>query len=135
MTRVLPDLEDAEFAPFFDGLRKHELRVQRCAACQELRWPPRPVCGGCGDDALEWVAVPRRGRLYSWVTIWRVAAPELKAEVPFDVAVVALDADPRLRMLGRVEPSPGRELAIEAPMDVVFHAVTDVVTLAYWRLA
>jgi len=120
---------------FWDHTRKHELRVQRCAACQELRWPPRPVCGSCGDDAVEWVAVPRRGRLYSWVTIWRATVPALQAEVPFDVAVVALDADPRLRMLGRVEAVPDRELAIDSPMNVVFHAVTDDVTLAYWRLA
>ena len=37
---------DTEF--FWDGITRHELRIQRCSECGALRHPPGPVCPDCG---------------------------------------------------------------------------------------
>ncbi|HZP15545.1 MAG TPA: OB-fold domain-containing protein, partial [Nocardioides sp.] len=55
---------DNEF--FWDGARKHELRIQQCAACKELHNPPTPRCWYCGGFDMGWIVSAGKGRLYSF---------------------------------------------------------------------
>ena len=36
-----------ENAPYWESLKKHELRLQRCTECATLRYPVSPVCYQC----------------------------------------------------------------------------------------
>ena len=45
---------DSQF--FWDGTAAEELRVQKCNACGELRFPPGPACPDCGALDRGWVA-------------------------------------------------------------------------------
>ena len=76
-------------------------RAARCGSCGELSFPPRPHCLVCGSDAGvpdELVPLPRRGEVYSVVTIH--AAVPGKAS-PYSLAVVTLAGTP-LRVLAPV---------------------------------
>lgn len=55
---------DNEF--FWDGARRHELRIQQCQACKELHNPPTPRCWHCGSFDMGWIVSSGRGRLYSF---------------------------------------------------------------------
>ena len=44
---LLPDIEDPDGAPFWEGAALGELRVQACGACGAWRMPPRPMCPKC----------------------------------------------------------------------------------------
>ena len=55
---------DNEF--FWDGARKHELRIQQCGACKELHNPPTPRCGHCGSFDMGWIVSSGKARLYSF---------------------------------------------------------------------
>ena len=102
-----PDLSDANFAPFWEGTREHQLRIQKCNDCGTHRWPPRVTCRHCRSTAVDWVAVEPRGSLYSYTIVGRPTAKGF-SKTPYAVAIVSLDEPGNVRIIGAViniEPS------------------------------
>jgi uncharacterized OB-fold protein len=127
---------DPEHAPFWEGTRLDELRVQRCRECGAHRWPPRPRCAACGSFEVAWVAVPGRGTLFSWIVARQAFLPAFARRVPYVVAIVELDEPRGIRLLGNlVEVDPDGPLRPGLPLEVVFEIVTPEVTLPQWRPA
>jgi uncharacterized protein len=133
MTLPLPDVSDPDYAPHFEAVRRGVLAVPECVRCGRKHWPPRPTCPACGDAERRWVEVPGRGRLYSWVTTWRTTIREFEQDLPFVVGVVELDTDDLIRFLGRVVDYEEDSLAMDMPVELTVHQVTDEVSLPYWR--
>src|SRR4051812_15836742 len=79
--------------PFWDGCAAGELRMQRCRACDELYFPPRPACPRCLSDAVTWETLSGRGTLHTYLINHR-AAPGF--EPPYAIAVVQLAEGPRM---------------------------------------
>jgi len=136
---ILPDTEDPESGPFWQGTAQGELRVQRCGDCGHLRMPPRPMCPECRSLAVEWVALSGRGRVWSFVVSHPPLLPAYMEFAPYNVIAVELDEDPSLRLVGNLVVSaegPPNEIdpatiEIGEPVRVVFHQVEDV-TLPRW---
>ena len=63
--RPLP-LPTPETQHFWDGTRNGELRLQRCTACKESYFPPRPLCPNCGSRAVEIYKASGKATLYSY---------------------------------------------------------------------
>jgi hypothetical protein len=78
------------------------ISLLRCAGCGRLDGAGRTVCAGCLSFALEPVEVPGTGRLATWTTIRR-APSQFRDDAPYEVAVVDLDAGPRVT--GRLAPN------------------------------
>lgn len=135
---------DEETMGFWEAARRGELVVQACRSCGRLRHPPRPMCPACRSTDREWRAVPGTG------TVWSFAVPHppllvpYSSLAPYNVVVVELDADPRIRFVGNlldgadapldsVDPSTVR---IGEPVEVVFKSFgrTDGTseTLPFW---
>jgi uncharacterized protein len=94
---------DAPLAgPFWTAAGEGRLVIQQCESCGELRWPPLSGCPECLSRATSWVEVPPTGTIWSQVTYHRAFQAELKADIPYTVAMVALDDGPYL--VGRVAP-------------------------------
>lgn len=132
--RPLP-LRDEVTAPFWEGCRRGELRMQRCAECARYRFPPRPMCPRCLSFAAEWVLVSGEGSIYSFVICHPPVLPAFQAQVPFAVALVELAEDPALRLLGGVLDTPPDRLRIGQKVRVEFEEIADGVVLPQWRLA
>ncbi len=105
----------------------------RCADCGRIDSPGRAVCAGCLSTRLEPASVPGTGRLSTWTTIRR-APTRFREDAPYDIAVVDLDAGPRVT--GRlavgsapVAGAPVRAVAGDAPYPV-FEIVADAVAPA-----
>jgi len=81
---------------FWDGCRRHELRLQRCRQCRMLRHPPRPMCPRCNGTDYEWAEVSGRGVLYSFTVVHGPTLPAFQAQIPYNVAVVQLEEGPFL---------------------------------------
>ena len=60
-----PDIGPLD-APFWEGLRRHELLVQECTACSRLRFVPTELCPYCASPAATWTPVSGRGRVTWW---------------------------------------------------------------------
>ncbi len=91
--------------PFWDALRAHEVRIQRCTACGKYVFYPRANCPFCLSHDLEWQRVSGNGTVYTFTVARRPTAPPFADEVPQKIAVVELEEGPRLTTtLVNVEP-------------------------------
>ena len=92
-TRLKPIVTlDIKF--FWDACDKGELVVERCSACQKVRFPPRPMCPHCHSTKREHVKVSGRGKVYSWI---RPVHPKpVGFDAPPIVALVELEEGFRL---------------------------------------
>ncbi|MFH5926336.1 Zn-ribbon domain-containing OB-fold protein [Roseomonas xinghualingensis] len=113
--RLLP-VPNADTAPFWEGAARGELRLQRCAACGQAQFPPRAICVHCHAPAPAWEAASGRGRLVSHTRVHRPPSPAFKPDLPYVVALVALEEGPRimvnLRGVAAAEPRIGGALRI-----------------------
>ena len=55
--KFLPD-PTPETAPYWEGAKAHELRIQFCTECQKHFFYPRIFCPTCLSDAVEWRNLP-----------------------------------------------------------------------------
>ena len=121
--RPLP-VPTPETAHYWEGTARGALLLQRCRACSTTYLPPQPFCPACAHDDVEIVRASGRGTLHSYV-VTHLAAPGFEA--PYVLAVVELAEGPRLltNLVG-VAPDP-ELLVLDAPVEVVFEPVGDVV--------
>jgi uncharacterized OB-fold protein len=134
---------DAHSAPFFEGCRKGELRVQQCSATSRLIFPPRPLSPWAPHAKPSWTRVSGRGTIWSFVVPHPPLLPPFDALAPYNVILVALDEDPAVRLVGNLLPAEGAGIGdidpaairIGARVRVVFERVTDEITLPRWVLA
>ena len=136
---LLPDLDDEESAPFWEGCARGELVVQTCSSCGRRRMPPRPMCPYCRGLGLTWEPTSGRGRIWSYVVPHPPLLPAYQELAPYNAIVVALDEEPAIRFVGNLVASPEgainevdpASIAIGEPVRVVFQQVEDV-TLPRW---
>jgi len=136
---LLPPITD-ENAPFWEGARRGELRVQRCVDTGRLLFPPRLRSPWAGRRRPEWVAVSGRGTVWSFAVPHPPLLPRFSELAPYNVVLVALDEDPGIRLVGNLVPHPGggigeidaSTITIGEPVRVVFEAVTDAIHLPRW---
>ncbi|MGW3119741.1 Zn-ribbon domain-containing OB-fold protein [Streptomyces sp. NPDC001107] len=125
---MLDPVIDSDGAPFWGYARQGELRVQACADCGELRFPPRPCCPHCQSFASEWQAVAGHGRIWSYVVPHPPLLPDYADQSPYHVIVVELTDAPRIRLVGnlvaeagaRLDSVPPERVRIGARVQVVF---------------
>ena len=54
---------------FWDGTQAGELRLQRCDACANVYFPPRPFCPSCASRKVSIFKASGKGTLYSYVLV------------------------------------------------------------------
>ncbi len=143
MTLLLPIVDDPVAGPFWEGTGAGELRYQTCRDCGRFRHPPRPMCPSCRSLDSTWVKATGRGTIWSFVIAHPPLLPDYAAQAPYNVAVVTLDDDPTLRMVGNVVATPDGpigelgpdDLAIGSPVRVVFPEPVDGVVIPRWTPA
>lgn len=82
--------------PFWDGLKAHQVRLQRCADCAHWIFYPRLQCSHCASPNLEWQTVAGTGTLYTYTVARVPTLPEFADEMPQMLAVIALDQGPHI---------------------------------------
>ena len=90
---------------FWDGTQAGELRLQRCDACANIYFPPRPFCPAPGFTP------------------------------PYAIAVVELDEGPRLMSNIVDCPQTPEALELDMRLEVAFEKLDDNVTLPLFRPA
>jgi len=132
--RPVPLPDDASEA-YWKACREGSLRMQRCAECGRLRFPPRPMCPGCQSFECRWDAMSGRGRLYSWVVCHPPLLPAFQSRAPLVVVLVELEEGPELRIVGNLFDCPISEIEIGMPVEVCFEQLTPELSLPQWRPA
>ncbi|MFJ8798274.1 Zn-ribbon domain-containing OB-fold protein [Streptomyces sp. NPDC102487] len=138
---LLSPVLDDDGAPFWEYAAQGELRIQGCAGCGELRFPPRPCCPHCHSFASAWRRMTGRGRIWSYVVPHPPLLPAY-AELPgYNAIVVELADAPRIRLVGNLVSGPDAALnsvspdriRIGARVQAVFTEVNGV-TVPRWVL-
>jgi len=141
---MLVPTPDDESEGFWNGTAAGELRMQVCAACGRLRFPPRVMCPTCRSTQRRWQPVSGKGTIWSFVVPHPPLLPAYAAVAPYNVIVVTLAEDPALRLVGNLVTGPGGSIGeidpstieIGEPVHVVFseRAAPDgaTVTMPEW---
>jgi len=119
---------------FWEETARRRLVIQRCQACGSFVWCPRPHCGECGDERLEWTPVSGRGSVYSFTVIREAAGRGTKGfdkDIPYVVAWIDLDEGPRL--VSNVVQCPVEKVAIGMAVEVVFEEAGPGIFLPKFR--
>ena len=130
---LLP-LADALTQPFWDAAKQHRLAIQHCSDCGKLRHPPTRNCAACDSEAIGWRALSGRGTLYSFTIVHQTALPNWRAAGPFNIALVALEEAPEIRLVGNVVDCDDSRLRVGLPLVALFDDVTPEDTLVRWRV-
>ena len=126
-----PPLADATTLPWWEAAREHRLVVQRCAACEHTRHPPAPVCPECRSDASDWLEITGRGEVYTFTIVHRPIAAN--QDLPFVVAVIALEGSGGLRMISNVVGVSPDEVEIGMPVELVWEDMSEDLAMPRFR--
>jgi uncharacterized OB-fold protein len=121
-----------ETAHFWEGCRLGELRLQRCDACREAYFPPRPFCPTCGSRQVSIFKASGKGTLLSYVIHHR-PAPGFTA--PYAIAVVALAEGPRMMTNITGCPQTPEALLLDMPLEIVFEPQNEKISLPLFKPA
>jgi uncharacterized OB-fold protein len=117
--------------PYWEGLRRRELLLQKCDACGKVWYPPSPLCPGCWSRKFSWTRLCGRGRVNSWVVFHQSYYRGYDNELPYNVAEVELEEGPRL--LTNLVEVGNAEIRAGMAVEIVFDDVTDEITLAKFK--
>lgn len=123
-----------ETQEYWDGLRRGELRIQRCNACGRGYFYPRPFCprAGCHSRDVEWITASGKGTLATYIITHR-GHPAFEA--PYVIALVELEEGGRMmtNIVGLEDLEPAN-LPVGAPVEIVFQPSEEDITLPMFRL-
>jgi uncharacterized OB-fold protein len=119
--------------PYWEGARRRQLMIQRCAACGLWIHHPKATCPRCGATDLRPAPVSGRGIVHTFTVSHYVGAPGFEGETPYVIVQVELEEQPGLRVVANLRDCPCDAVRVGLPVEVVFEAVTPDVTLPQFR--
>lgn len=130
--KPLPHI-DEESRPWWEAVQRHELYVQKCRNCGDLRYHPRALCTNCMSSRTEWVRCKGTGKIYTFTVTNQNQAAGFRDSLPYVMAWVEVDEG--LKMLTNIVDCAPEQVKIGMPVEAVFDDVTPEVTLVKFRPA
>lgn len=132
--KPIPDPEQYITKPFWDGCKAGKLMLPRCVTCNKVHFHPRAVCPHCQSDTLEWIEASGEGYIHTYAVQHR-AFGGWADEVPFVTAFIDIkEGDRMLTVLRGVDPTKPEDIKIGAKVKIEFEAVSDDVSIPFWRV-
>ncbi|MER5196312.1 bifunctional MaoC family dehydratase N-terminal/OB-fold nucleic acid binding domain-containing protein [Streptomyces sp. NPDC002755] len=108
-------------AGFWEGVRRHRLLVQRCTACDTLRFPWLPGCNACGSAEWDTVEASGEGTVFSYVVMHHPPFPAFSP--PYAIGLIELAEG--VRIISNVVDVPYDKVRIGLPVELEFRAYDD----------
>lgn len=131
-SRTLPHI-DEESRPWWEAVKRHELYIQKCRDCGELRYHPRALCPQCLSSNTQWLRCSGKGKVYTFTVTYQNQAAGFRDSLPYVMAYVELAEG--VKMLTNLVDYKLEEVKIGMPVEVVYEDVTPEVTLVKFRPA
>jgi uncharacterized protein len=143
------DSFDQENLAYFRHCAAHDYRLQRCTACQLLRYPPTTGCPWCGDPEAVWTPVAGKGTVHTYAEVHHAIQPAFKDHLPYLILIVELDAQrgrpgarDGLRIAGNLATPEGdlappelvAKVGIGSRVRIVFKDVAPGLAIPLWTL-
>lgn len=120
---------NADQAFFWEGLNKHELRIQRFPDDGSLWMPPAQANPATGSMEWDWIVASGRGRLYSHTVCHHPQFPAF--DYPLIVGLVELDEG--VRLVSNIVDCEPDDLEIAMAVEVCFVDIGEGDTLHQFR--
>jgi uncharacterized OB-fold protein len=117
----------ATSAPFWQAAQREQLKLQYCSSCNNYQHFPRPVCGNCWSENIQWRQCSGKGQVYSYSVCHAPTLPSFKDQTPYVVAMVELEEG--VRMTTNIIDCNPASVCIGMAVQAVFDHVTDACTL------
>jgi uncharacterized OB-fold protein len=132
VTRRVPlPVPTRDNAPFWEGTRRGELLLQRCAACGRFRHYPRPTCPACLAREHRWERASGRGTVFTWTIVRGPTLPAFQAKLPYNVVDVLLEEG--VHFVSEVLDCPPEAIRADMPVEAVFVPASEEITLVKFR--
>ena len=122
-----------ETRPYWDGCKRHELRIQQCGACGQHQFYPRLYCSKCFSERVDWVNASGRAKVTTFTIVRRPVSPAFKDDLPYVVALVTLEEGPS--MMTNIVGCAPEQVTIGMPVAVTFEDWTEEISIAKFRPA
>ena len=148
MTLSIDDL-DIENLAYFQHCANHDFRLQKCAGCGLLRYPPGTACPFCTCPDSEWVSVEGKGEVHSYGEVHQAIQPAFRDHTPYMVLLVDLDTQKgepspleALRVIGNLVTADGqlappemvRRVGIGSRVRMVFADAGEGIAIPQWTI-
>ncbi len=120
-------------AGFWSACRQHELRAQRCLACEHWHHPPIPMCPRCQSSDLEWQPLIGAAFLFSWTRVHIAMHPAVTAVIPYCIGVVEFPVCDGVRIIARLDHPSDNAPAIGAKCELYWITAADGQPLPAFR--
>ena len=128
-TKPLPPVTKRT-APFWEGTKQGELRLQMCNECGHRWYPHSTHCPNCLSRNYEWNAVSGRGKVWSWVVFHQRYFKAFEEDLPYNVTFIELEEG--VMMMSRLEGIEDDQIACDMPVKVAFEHATDEQSVPYF---
>ena len=86
--------------PLWEGFNQaadaREFRLQVCAQCARVQYPPREVCRNCLSDELNWSGVDSSGTVQEAIAVHASLEPWFRERTPWWIGKIVLDCGVKL---------------------------------------
>ena len=112
-----------------------ELWLAPCKRLYSVYFYPRDICPRCFSRDTNWVQSSGRGTVHTFAIVHRGPTPPFRDRAPYVPVIVELEEGPRMPSnLVECEPDP-ENIKVGMAVEVVFQALSDEVTIPYFRPA
>ena len=120
--RPQPQFPEPNTQPYWQGVKAHELRYQRCSDCDSVVFYPRHHCPKCFSGELTWQVSAGVGTVYTYSVVRQNRVPEFIELGAYSVAYI--DLDEGFRMMSTIigVSDPTQDITIGQRVRVVFEA-------------
>jgi uncharacterized OB-fold protein len=125
--KFLPEDIPSWQVPFWESLKAHDVRVQRCDACGAYRYVPKEICPACQSAAATWTPVSGHGHIYTYTVVRRGPTKAYQAAAPYVIVHVTMDEG--FRMVGDLLDVAPEQVAIGDPVRVRYTTASEDWTL------
>jgi hypothetical protein len=117
-------------APFWEGTKLGELRLQTCNECGRQWYPPSTHCPACLSRDWEWRAVSGNGKVWSWVRFHQRYFKAFENDLPYNVTFVELDEG--VMMMSTLRGIEDGDIRCDMPVRVAFEEATNEQSVPYF---
>jgi uncharacterized OB-fold protein len=117
--------------PFWDSLRQHDIRVQRCTDCGTYRYHPKEKCARCPSRRAEWAPISGKGVIYTYTVVRRAPTGAYASDVPYTIVHATMAEG--FRMIGPLSGLAPEDVRIGLPVELDYQDVTADWTLLCFK--
>lgn len=106
---------------WWEQAQEGKFTIQRCKGCNELRHPPRPMCGECRSIEWDFVEASGRGTVSSYTVLHHPAFPGYD----YPLIIVLVDLEEGTRFTCQLLNCSPEDVSFGMDVEMVIHTDPD----------